>query len=110
MFVKNFQLLGTRICFIGHSHLPVTFIKENGNCTSTFQTKSNVKASQSYIVNVGSVGQPRDGNPEACYVVYDSENKELQIRRVAYDVQTAQNKIIKAGLPRILADRLAIGR
>jgi len=107
---KTFQLLRTRLCFIGHSHSPLAFIKESENYRVSFQTKLEIRPSQSYIVNAGSVGQPRDGNPQAAYVVYDSESRQLQIKRVSYDVGRAQDKIIKAGLPRSLAERLTIGR
>ncbi|MBL7084872.1 MAG: metallophosphoesterase family protein [Candidatus Omnitrophica bacterium] len=107
---QTFQLLRTKICFIGHSHVPGAFIREGENYTFSFQTKIKPKASQVYIVNAGSVGQPRDGNPKGSYVVYDSESKELQIKRVSYDIRKAQVKIIKAGLPKILAERLALGR
>ena len=62
-----------------------------------------------YIINVGSVGQPRDGNPRAAYGIYDDVTKEYLLRRVPYDIQVAQRKIIKAGLPRFLAHRLAKG-
>lgn len=107
---KTFQLLPTQFCFIGHSHTPGTFIKDDHGCTFTFQTKIKIKKAQKCIVNAGSVGQPRDGNPQGSYVVFDSDSKELAIKRVTYDIQRAQNKIIKAGLPRTLAERLAIGR
>jgi diadenosine tetraphosphatase ApaH/serine/threonine PP2A family protein phosphatase len=60
-------------------------------------------------VNVGSVGQPRDGDPRACYLLYDSETLRLKHRRVAYDVAAAQEKIRTAGLPVFLADRLSQG-
>ena len=106
----TFELLGTAICFIGHSHVPVIFVKEDNNYTYTFQTKVKLKPGHNYIVNAGSVGQPRDANPQAAYVVYDSESRQLQIKRVLYDFPKAQDKIIKAGLPRILAERLAVGR
>lgn len=105
-----FALLRTSLCFIGHTHRPVIFIKEGSNYTSTFQAEIKVKTSQTYIINAGSVGQPRDGNPQGCYAVYDSETKEVQIKRVSYDIRSAQDKIIAAGLPRILAERLSLGR
>jgi len=63
-----------------------------------------------YFVNVGSVGQPRDGNPRACYVIYDLKAKELEFRRIPYDIATAQAKIRKIGLPERLAKRLEQGR
>jgi len=107
---ETFQLLQTKVCFVGHTHQPIIFIKRGKHYSATSQTEIMLKSSQAYIVNVGSVGQPRDGNPQGSYVVYDSETNQLQIKRVAYDVQKAKDKIIKAGLPRILAERLVIGR
>ena len=62
-----------------------------------------------YIVNVGSVGQPRDRDPRAAYVVWDVEGGRTELRRVVYDVDSARRKIVAAGLPRFLADRLAVG-
>ena len=62
-----------------------------------------------YLVNVGSVGQPRDRDPRAAYGLWDVEAGRLQLRRVDYDVATARRKILEAGLPRFLADRLAAG-
>ncbi len=63
-----------------------------------------------YMINPGSVGQPRDHDPRAAYVLYDSENETLFYHRVPYDVETAQRKIREAGLPDLLAARLASGR
>jgi diadenosine tetraphosphatase ApaH/serine/threonine PP2A family protein phosphatase len=63
-----------------------------------------------YLINPGSVGQPRDGNPKASYAIYDSRKSVVTIYRVPYKLTSAQDKIVKAGLPRPLADRLAIGR
>ena len=63
-----------------------------------------------YIVNVGSVGQPRDGDPRAAYCIYDTAEKRAEIKRVVYDLETAQRKIRDAGLPEMLADRLEYGR
>lgn len=107
---KTFELLRTRVCFIGHTHRPVIFIKDGQTCKSSFQAETKLEVSRNYIINVGSVGQPRDGNPQAAYVIYDSEKEQVQIKRASYDVQKAQAKIIKAGLPRMLAERLALGR
>jgi len=63
-----------------------------------------------YLVNPGSVGQPRDGNPRAAYALYDSESRLVTYCRAAYNVESAQKKIRAAGLPPILADRLLVGR
>jgi diadenosine tetraphosphatase ApaH/serine/threonine PP2A family protein phosphatase len=63
-----------------------------------------------YMINPGSIGQPRDGDPRAAYAIYDTQAKEVTYYRAVYDVATAQKKIHAAGLPHILADRLAAGR
>lgn len=99
----------TPILFVGHSHVPVSFFLRN---TVHFSLKPEFKVEDSVktIVNVGSVGQPRDENPKAAYVVYDTELKSVFTRRVEYDVEKAGWKIIKAGLPGILAERLKYGR
>jgi diadenosine tetraphosphatase ApaH/serine/threonine PP2A family protein phosphatase len=69
-----------------------------------------IETGKKYFINTGSVGQPRDGDWRAAYCLYDTENNIVEQRRVKYDLQTAQRKITKAKLPRLLADRLAIGR
>lgn len=107
---KAFRLLQTKICFIGHSHAPLIFVKKGKKCSVSFQCGIKVAKECAYIVNAGSVGQPRDGNPQAVYVVYDSEQASIEIKRVAYDISRAQEKIVQAGLPEILAQRLAVGK
>jgi diadenosine tetraphosphatase ApaH/serine/threonine PP2A family protein phosphatase len=72
--------------------------------------KVRVTMGRKYFVNVGSVGQPRDGDPRCGYVVYDTKNREIEIRRLAYDLAKTQEKILKAGLPERLARRLEIGK
>ena len=69
-----------------------------------------IEPTKKYFINMGSVGQPRDGNWRAAYCIYDMENTLVEQLRVKYDLAVAQKKIIKAGLPRLLAERLAIGR
>jgi diadenosine tetraphosphatase ApaH/serine/threonine PP2A family protein phosphatase len=63
-----------------------------------------------YLINPGSVGQPRDGNPHTSFAIYDSASQTVSFHRLPYEVEETQSKILKAGLPRPLADRLAIGR
>jgi diadenosine tetraphosphatase ApaH/serine/threonine PP2A family protein phosphatase len=63
-----------------------------------------------YLINVGSVGQPRDGDWRAAYCIYDTSSNEVQLRRLEYDLAGAQKAILEAGLPRRLAERLAVGR
>jgi diadenosine tetraphosphatase ApaH/serine/threonine PP2A family protein phosphatase len=107
---QTFEVLEKKICFVGHSHVPAVFSLEDGRMDLSFKNKFKLKKKAKYIINVGSVGQPRDGDRRACYCVYDSAREEVELRRVEYDVETAQKKIIDAGLPRMLADRLTFGR
>jgi predicted phosphodiesterase len=99
----------TSVCFFGHTHVPVAFMKDSvvrGGTYSKFKTEPGKK----YFVNVGAVGQPRDNNPKCAYVVYDPDEATIEIRRLDYDIATAQKKILAAGLPERLAERLAYGR
>lgn len=108
---ETFRLLETNICFVGHSHVAGIFIKDKDDRITYREDNSvDIEKEKKYIINVGSVGQPRDGNPQACYCIYDTDKKEIQIKRISYDVQTSRKKIIDAGLPRFLGDRLIIGR
>lgn len=108
---ETFNLMQTNVCFIGHSHVAGIFIKDEGERITYCQDDSMViKQENRYIVNVGSVGQPRDGIPYAAYCVYDTKEKELWIKRVNYDRETTRKKIIAAGLPGFLGDRLIMGR
>lgn len=108
---ETFMVLETEICFVGHSHVAGTFIKDKDDRLHYHRDGFiNIKDGNKYIVNVGSIGQPRDGNPCAAYCIYDTDKKEVQLKRAAYDIQTARKKIINAGLPQFLGDRLTIGR
>ncbi len=108
---KTFELLETNICFVGHTHVPGVFIKSK-NSHIEYQEGSNIdiKEENKYIINVGSVGQPRDGNPQAAYCIYDTDKENIQIKRISYDIQTTRQKIINEGLPRFLGERLLLGR
>ena len=75
-----------------------------------FIEKLKVARGRKYFINVGSVGQPRDGDPRASYVIYDMINNSIELRRINYDFVTTQQKILERGLPERLASRLAIGR
>jgi diadenosine tetraphosphatase ApaH/serine/threonine PP2A family protein phosphatase len=105
----SFTYQHTTICFFGHTHVPMAFVRDDGVRRVTVD-QLRIETGKKYFINVGGVGQPRDGDWRAAYCVYDIENNIVEQRRVKYDLQTAQKKIIKAGLPRLLADRLAIGR
>jgi diadenosine tetraphosphatase ApaH/serine/threonine PP2A family protein phosphatase len=108
---RAFQSMGeSRLAFIGHSHSPVVFCDDG---TAERLVPGDAVALHTdvnrYIVNVGSVGQPRDGNPDSAYVIYDSEELTAELMRVEYDRSRAAAKILKAGLPPVLAERLLVG-
>lgn len=105
----SFTYQNTQVCFFGHTHVPVAFIRDTGVRGGTY-SKFRVESGKKYFVNVGSVGQPRDGDPRAAYVIYDLPQQTIELRRLEYDIPTAQRKIRAAGLPERLADRLATGR
>jgi len=99
------------VCLIGHTHQPQVYRKTGVEpCTVDHPDKLVLDQDTRYLINVGSVGQPRDGDPRACYALYDPDTRCLRYRRVEYDVSAAQQKIRQANLPEFLADRLGIGR
>ena len=104
------DMMSGSVCFVGHSHVPGIFASNHTKIESLDSRKIRVDYERKYIINVGSIGQPRDGNPKASYAIYDNEEALLEIKRVEYDVKRAQAKILKAGLPARLADRLSEGR
>src|SRR5260370_14848433 len=105
----SFTYQNTGVCFFGHTHVPVAFIRDSVVRGGTY-SKFKVEQGKKYFVNVGSVGQPRDNNPKAAYVVYDVDEGTIELRRLDYDIAAAQKKILDAGLPPRLAERLAFGR
>lgn len=104
-----------QLCLFGHTHLPVVFRRAGaeyngfmpeGDAEIALELQDGVR----YVVNPGSVGQPRDGDPRAAFAIYDSEGPTLILRRVPYAVDAAQRRILGAGLPASLANRLSVGR
>jgi len=108
--LKTFYLLQEKICFVGHSHCPGIFIEEPGEIVYKAPAVLKIEKGKRYIVNDGSVGQPRDGDVRASCCIYDEETSSIEFHRLSYDVVTAQKKIRQAGLPAVLADRLSVGR
>jgi predicted phosphodiesterase len=103
------------VCLFGHTHLPIVFIRSadgldlagaDGEATAHIPLAATAR----YLVNPGSVGQPRDGDPRAAYAVLDMTARAIELYRIAYPVETAQYKIREAGLPEVLARRLGVGR
>ena len=97
------------VCFVGHSHVPVSFVRDEIICYR-LDAEVPVDPEGRVIVNVGSVGQPRDKDPRACYAVYDTERCVVRIHRARYDVNSVSLKIKEVGLPAALGERLRLGR
>lgn len=106
----NFSQQKTPLCFHGHTHVPMIYEKQLGGVYRIDPQVFKLPMGRKYFVNVGSVGQPRDGDPRAAYVLYDVAARTIQFRRVEYDIAAAQARIRAAGLPERLAERLALGQ
>ena len=110
---ENFSILPTRFCLVGHTHLPVVY-RETGAHGACIEEPPNYDGpllldAQRLIINPGSVGQPRDNNPDAAYALLDTEASAWQYYRVQYDVMATQSRMRAAGLPERLIMRLAYG-
>jgi diadenosine tetraphosphatase ApaH/serine/threonine PP2A family protein phosphatase len=97
------------VCFIGHSHYPGVFDRHDDRVRYTRAAEIRIEKGHRYLVNVASVGQPRDGDPRAGYLLYDDLERVMRHVRLDYDVAGAMKRILEAGLPRFLADRLQWG-
>ena len=100
-------------CLVGHTHVPIICRMDDAQDIAVIPPRPDAPLSlrqDSLLINPGSVGQPRDGDPRASYAIYDSETETLTHRRAEYDVEKTQRKIISLGLPPFLAERLALGR
>ena len=110
----NFSHQVTPLCFHGHTHCPVVYEKQIGAVyrldVQNDAEPYKLTLGRKYFVNVGSVGQPRDGDPRAAYVLYDPMARTVRFRRLEYDIAAAQAKIREAGLPERLAERLEVGQ
>ena len=102
-----------RLCFVGHSHRAFACRLDDGEAArmvAVGEGSVRMEAGCRYLVNAGSVGQPRDGDPRACCVLFDDGGDLFEFLRIEYDIAAAQAKIEAAGLPRFLAERLQRGR
>ena len=106
---EHFYAQKDLLCFIGHTHMASAYMF--GEMVQPVRkTRFRLSGSAKFLVNAGSVGQPRDRNPDACYVIYNLEEGTIEYKRVPYDIEKAQKKIRDAGLPEILASRLSSGK
>jgi len=108
----NLDAFATRHCLYGHTHLPVIYRADAARMTVVPATTTAPIAldARRSLINPGSVGQPRDGNPDASYMVLDLEAGRAEFRRVAYDIGLTQRLMREVGLPRWLVERLSLGR
>jgi diadenosine tetraphosphatase ApaH/serine/threonine PP2A family protein phosphatase len=113
---ENFKLLndlkgGERgaLCFFGHTHVRVAYVEEHGGAVSNMDNPLILDPSLNYLANPGSVGQPRDNDPRASFLILDVEESEIAFHRVDYDIETTARKVLGAGLPGMLAERLKTG-
>ncbi|MGJ8656288.1 MAG: metallophosphoesterase family protein [Akkermansiaceae bacterium] len=107
--MSNFSYQFTQVCFHGHTHVPRVFVR-GAKVQDVPPESIAIEEGMKYFINAGSVGQPRDGDWRASYCIYDLEAKLIYFRRLEYDIETTQKKILAAGLPEALANRLADGR
>ncbi len=109
---ENFRRFKSQFCLVGHSHAPLVFVQDKeGKCSASHFTP-NVKlalAENRMIINPGSVGQPRDGDPQASYAIFDSQTRFIRLCRIPYDIEETQNRMVERGLPLRLAARLSRG-
>ena len=105
------------ICFFGHTHVPVAYVQTGSDLATVHPqpgspetTVVNVVKKNRYLINPGAIGQPRDTDPRASYATYDSKKQRVEIRRVPYRIDLAQQRITEVGLPESLAFRLGLGR
>ena len=107
--MASFAYQQTALCFFGHTHVQGAFIR-NVEVTPTVRDKIGIDSGKQYMVNAGSVGQPRDGDWRAAYCIYLPDDNLVEQRRVPYEIDRTRKKVLAAGLPRLLADRLVLGR
>jgi predicted phosphodiesterase len=110
----NFRSGDWKVCFFGHSHIPSVFTLEKDairvEVVRGERTRLALDPKKRYLINPGSIGQPRDRNPQAAYAIFDSDERVVFFDRVDYDVDLAREKILRAGLPAMLGDRLPLGQ
>ncbi|MFN8474617.1 MAG: metallophosphoesterase family protein [Anaerolineae bacterium] len=108
---ENFPYFQTQVCFVGHTHVPMIYVQENGAVRpiSPAIDRPFPLGENRLIINPGSVGQPRDGDPRASYAILDPDQETVTHRRVPYPIEQTQAKMVEVHLPRRIIDRLSYG-
>jgi len=110
---RHFTYQTAHLAFCGHTHAPMNWFQASPSgrvVEYTGKGEMRIPLNGKVLINVGSVGQPRDGDNRACYVIYRPSHGSVEFRRVAYDIARTKKKILRAGLPRFTAQRLSLGR
>ncbi len=107
---RNFAQLDKKILFIGHSHRTESFCLKEDKLSYSKEEMIKIKPKCKYIINEGSIGQPRDRDPRLSVCIYDSDDKVVKLKRLEYNIKKAADKILNKGLPNILATRLFQGQ
>ena len=113
--VRALKASSRPLCLFGHTHYPITFELSAGafdsaGSSAAAEMQVQLREGSKYLINPGSVGQPRDGDPRAAYAIVDTKERRVELFRAPYAVDETQSKIVEAGLPEVLAQRLAVGR
>lgn len=99
------------VTFLGHTHIPAFFsVDKSGTVSQKTLMEAELDENKRYIINVGSIGQPRDRDPRCCYVTFDTNAGQLKYHRVEYDISSTQRRMDALGFPKMLSERLALGR
>ncbi len=111
---RNFELMKEvratlGLCFFGHTHVPVAYSEEDGEIAINGESRIKLKKGLRYLINPGSLGQPRDRDPRASFLIYDTKKNQVNFYRIEYDIHSTAEKILAAGLPERLAERLKLG-
>jgi predicted phosphodiesterase len=107
--LPTLALMDRPVCFVGHTHLPVAFIQDHDSVWICDESSLSIQQDNKYVINVGSVGQPRDGNIHACCCIYDTLDRTVEFKRVPYDYGKTVKRMNKIGLPASLSERLSLG-
>lgn len=111
---RNFDLMREQkatlgLCFFGHTHVPVAYARIADEIFTITESPFKLEKGVKYLVNPGSLGQPRDRDPRSSFLVFDAKKKQITFHRIDYDINSTSEKILAAGLPERLAERLKLG-
>jgi diadenosine tetraphosphatase ApaH/serine/threonine PP2A family protein phosphatase len=107
---SEFDAFEESFCLIGHTHVPMIVLRTEVGASELLEDEVALPVGARVVMNVGSVGQPRDGDPRACFALIDVEDRSASLVRVRYDAEAAHRRIIEAGLPFFLGERLLLGQ